>query len=114
MKKQEKKVISLDTHRNKKRLIRHAKDWEEALPEPSQKYPHLIFLYSEELATHDRELLFRQIEEAAAHNRQMLVISDCHFSRAGFYILYDEIGGGGNNPVDIDDIIDNWGAQDGT
>jgi hypothetical protein len=106
------KLVQIDTYRRKKRLISLAADWENSLPAPSQAYPHLIFLYSEELATKNRQLLFRKIDLAAETNDQTLVISDCHYSRAGFYILYDEIGGGDPNPVDIDAIIDSWSEQD--
>lgn len=107
-----KKVISVSQYLRKKRLIEQAKAWEEALPPASKRYRNLIFLYPEDLATHDREMLFIRINAAAETNRQTLVISDCHYSRCGLYVLYDEIGGRADAPVDIDEIIENWSELD--
>ena len=101
-------VKSLGAYKRKKQLVEYAKAWEESLPQPSLSYPNLIFLYPEDLATLNRELLFSRLNTAADANRQKLVISDCHYSRAGLYIVYDEIGGDIHSPVDIDEIIDKW------
>ena len=87
-------------------------EWEKTLPAPSKNLPHLVFLYPEELATSNRELLFKRLEIAAKTNGQTLVISDCHYSRAGFYVAYDEIGEAGPDSVDIDEIIEDWSSQD--
>ena len=102
------RVKSMDAHKRKAWLIESARKWEESLPEPSPKYPNLIFVYSEELATQGRDLLFRRLDRAAARNKQKLVISDCHYSRAGLHVSIDEIGGDGKSPVDIDEIIEQW------
>lgn len=104
---------SLDVYRRRKELLAMAAEWRENLPEPSKTYPHLIFLYPEELATRQRELLFKRLEVAASKNGQILVISDCHYSRAGFYVVYEEIGEAGSNSIDIDRIVDDWSDRDG-
>ena len=106
------KCISLDTYRRRKKLVALAAEWEKSLPEPSMNYPHLVFLYPEELATQNRELLFKRLEAAARTNGQTLVISDCHYSRAGFYVVYEEIGEAKPGAVDIDGIIDDWSERD--
>lgn len=114
MKETDRKVKSFDAHKRKAQLIESARTWEESLPKPSHNYPNLIFVYSEELATEGRSLLFRRLNRAAALNRQKLVISDCHYSRAGLYISIDEIGGGGGeDSVDIDEIVEQWRANEG-
>ena len=101
-------MVSLIVHKRKSDLIEKAHEWEESLPPPSPRFKNLIFLYPEELATDGREILFQRINSAAETNGQMLVISDCHYDRSGLYILFDELGGGNDNIVDIEDIIDNW------
>ncbi|WP_040886694.1 hypothetical protein [Marinobacter santoriniensis] len=105
--------LSLEAYRRRKKLLEIAGHWRENLPEPSKTYPHLIFLYPEELATRQRELLFKRLEVAASKNGQILVISDCHYSRAGFYVVYEEIGEAGSNLIDIDRIVDDWSDRDG-
>ncbi|SOB75336.1 hypothetical protein SAMN04488490_0913 [Marinobacter sp. LV10R510-11A] len=112
MKIPKKQVQSLDAYKRKRLLVAYANAWQEALPRPSLIYPNLIFVYPEDLATQDRELLFRKLDLAAAQNKQKLVISDCHYSRAGFYIVFDEIGGDENNPVDIDEIVEEWSERE--
>lgn len=108
MKDEENRVVSLNVHKRKRDVIEKAREWEEALPPPSQRFKNLIFLYPEDLATGGREILFKRINTAAETNGQTLVISDCHYDRSGLYILFDELGGGRDNIVDIEDIIDNW------
>lgn len=108
MKNDKHEYLSLEAYRRRKKLLEMAAHWRRNLPEPSKKHPHLIFLYPEELATRQRELLFKQLEVAARENGQMLVISDCHYSRAGFYVVYEEIGEARPGSVDIDRIVDDW------
>jgi hypothetical protein len=108
MKSRKNQVQSLNAYKRRQQLLSYAKAWKEALPNPSTAFPNLIFVYSEELATQNRELLFRKLDSAAAQNNQKLVISDCHYSRAGFYIVFDEIGGTSENQVDIDEIVERW------
>jgi len=93
-------------------MIEHAKAWETALPDASARYPNLIFLYSEELATKNRELLFQKMNSAAKHNHQTLVISDCHYSRGGLYVVFDEIGADAEDSLDIDEIVERWNGQE--
>lgn len=107
-----KKVVSANKHLRKKRMIEHARAWEEALPPASQRYRNLIFQYPEDLATQGRELLFRMLDSAAEQNQQKLVISDCHYSRGGLYVVIDEIGARIENPLDIDEIVENWRTRD--
>ncbi|PXX93230.1 hypothetical protein DIT71_00010 [Marinobacter vulgaris] len=107
-----KKVVSANKYLRKKRLIEHARAWEEALPPASQRYRNLIFQYPEDLATQGRELLFRMLDSAAERNNQKLVISDCHYGRAGLYVSIDEIGGDVENSVDIDEIVEEWRCRD--
>ncbi len=104
--------LSLEAYRRRKKLLEIAAEWHKNLPEPSKIYPHLVFLYPEELATRQRELLFKQLEVAARTNGQMLVISDCHYSRAGFYVVYEEIGEAGSDSIDIDRIVEDWSDRD--
>jgi len=108
MKETEDKVLNLNRFRRKKALIEKALEWEESLPSPSRRFNNLIFVYPEDLATTGREDLFEKINSAAGWNQQTLVISDCHYDRGGFYILYDEIGGNGGDMTDIDEIIEAW------
>jgi len=108
MKEDEKRVVSLTKQKQKRDLLERARQWEESLPPPSQRFRNLIFLYPEELATQGRELLFRMLDSAAEQNMQSLVISDCHYSRGGFYVVIDEIGPALGNPIDIDEIIESW------
>ncbi len=109
MKETDRKVKSLDAQRRKARLIESARAWEESLPKSSHKYPNLIFVYPEELATQGRSLLFRRLDRAAAMNKQKLVISDCHYSRAGLYISIDEICREDvEDLIDIDEIVEQW------
>lgn len=109
MKETDGKVKSFDAHKRKAQLIESARTWEESLPKPSHKYPNLIFVYPEELATQGRSLLFRRLDRAAALNKQKLVISDCHYSRAGLYISIDEICREDvEDLIDIDEIVEQW------
>ncbi len=71
------------------------------------------FVDPEKLATRQRELLLKRLEVAVRENGQMLVISDCHYSRAGFYVVYEEIGEAGPGSVDIDRIVDDWSMRNG-
>lgn len=112
MKNLKNKISSLCVYRRKQRMMEHAKAWETALPDPSDRYPNLIFLYSEELATKNRELLFQKMNSAAKHNNQTLVISDCHYSRGGLYVVFDEIGADTENSLDIDEIVERWNEQE--
>jgi UTP-glucose-1-phosphate uridylyltransferase len=105
---EDKKVVSVSAYLRKKELIEQGKAWEKALPCSSQTYGNLIFLYPEDLATKGRELLFHMLNSAAALNNQKLVISDCHYSRSGLYVLIDEIGGTVENPIDVDAIVEKW------
>ncbi|WP_268743543.1 hypothetical protein [Marinobacter nauticus] len=41
------------------------------------------------------------------------MISDCDYGRAGLYISIDEIGGDGENLVDIDEIVEQWREAEG-
>lgn len=112
MKNDKHEYLSLEAYRRRKKLLAMAAEWLENLPAPSKTYPHLIFLYPEELATWQREFLFKRLEVAARENGQMLVISDCHYSRAGFYLVYEEIGEAGSGSVDIDRIVEDWSDRD--
>ena len=112
MKKDKPRFTSLEAYRHRKKLLAMAAEWRENLPGPSKTYPHLIFLYPEELATRQRKLLFKRLEVAARENGQMLVISDCHYSRAGFYVVYEEIGEAGSDSIDIDRIVEDWSDRD--
>lgn len=112
MKKDKSRLTSLEAYRHRRKLLAMAAEWRENLPGPSKIYPHLIFLYPEELATRQRELLFKRLEVAARENGQMLVISDCHYSRAGFYVVYEEIGEARSDAVDIDRIVEDWSDRD--
>lgn len=112
MKTEKPRCTLLEAYRHRKKLLAMAAEWRENLPKPSKTYPHLIFRYPEELATRQRELLFKRLEVAARVNGQMLVISDCHYSRAGFYVVYEEIGEARSGAVDIDRIVEDWSDRD--
>lgn len=112
MKNDKLRCTSLEAYRLRKKLLAMAADWYRNLPQPSENYPHLVFLYPEELATRQRELLFKQLEVAARANGQILVISDCNYSRAGFYVVYEEIGEARSDSIDIDRIIEDWSERD--
>jgi len=112
MEEEENRVVGLNVQKRKRDLIEKAREWEESLPPPSQRFKNLIFLYPEELAMQGRELLFRMLDSAAEKNMQSLVISDCHYSRGGFYVVIDEIGPALGNPIDIDEIIESWRNRD--
>jgi len=110
MSKDDKKVTRLESYKSRKEFLRLAREYEVSLPNPSPSYQNIIFLFDEALAVKGRELLFRRLNRLAVANQQVLIVTDIGYNRSGFYLSFDELGGGSGD-VDYDAYIDAWGEE---